>query len=36
MLVIPVKKVVDPKNNNQKKWRAEEEERCKGLLTPKK
>jgi hypothetical protein len=36
MLVIPVNQVVDPKNNNRKKWRAAEEERHKGLLTPKK
>jgi hypothetical protein len=35
MLVIRVSRVVDPKNNNWKKWRAEEEERHKGLLTPK-
>jgi hypothetical protein len=27
MPVIPVKRVVDPKKNNQKKWRAKEEER---------
>jgi hypothetical protein len=33
--VIPVNKVVDPKKkNNRKKWRAEEEERHKGSLTP--
>jgi hypothetical protein len=35
MPVIPVNKVVDPKKNNQKKWRAEEEERHKGSLTRK-
>jgi hypothetical protein len=36
MPVIPVSKVVDPKKNNRKKWRAkEEEERHKGSLTPK-
>jgi hypothetical protein len=34
MPVIPVNKVVDPKRI--KKWRAEEEERHKGLLTQKK
>jgi hypothetical protein len=33
MPVIPVIKVVGPKKNNQKKWRAEEEERHKGSLT---
>jgi hypothetical protein len=33
--VIPVNKVVDPKNN-RKKWRAEEEERHMGSLTRKK
>jgi hypothetical protein len=27
--------VVDPKKNNRKKWRAKEEERHKGSLTPK-
>jgi hypothetical protein len=32
MPVIPV----DPKKNNQKKWRAKEEERHKGSLTHKK
>jgi hypothetical protein len=32
--VIPVNKVVDPKKNNWKKWRAKEEERYKGLPTP--
>jgi hypothetical protein len=36
MPVIPVYKVVDPKRNNRKKWRAEEEERHNRLLTPKK
>jgi hypothetical protein len=36
MPVIPVDKVVDPKRIFGKKWRAEEEERHKGLLTPKK
>jgi hypothetical protein len=35
MPVILVSKVVDPKRNNQKKWRAKEEERHKGLLTKK-
>jgi hypothetical protein len=36
MPVIPVSKVVDPKRNNQKKWRAEEEEeRHKRSLTQK-
>jgi hypothetical protein len=30
----PVNKVVDPKRTIGKKWRAEEEERHKGLLTP--
>jgi hypothetical protein len=34
MLVIPVNRVADTKKNNQKKWRAEEEERHKGSLTP--
>jgi hypothetical protein len=34
MPVIPVSKAVDPKKNNRKKWRAKEEERHKGLLTP--
>jgi hypothetical protein len=34
--VILVNKVVDPKKNNRKKWRAEEEERHKGSLTPQK
>jgi hypothetical protein len=33
--VIPVNKVVDPKRITVKKWRAEEEERHKGLLTQK-
>jgi hypothetical protein len=33
MLVIPVNKVVDLKRIIRKKWRAEEEERYKGLLT---
>jgi hypothetical protein len=36
MLVIPVSKVVDPKRNNQKKLRAKEEERHKGVADPKK
>jgi hypothetical protein len=36
LLVIPVNKVVDPKKNNRKKWRAKEEERHKGSLTPQK
>jgi hypothetical protein len=36
MSVIPVNKVVDPKRIFGKKWRAKEEERHKGLLTPKK
>jgi hypothetical protein len=36
MPVIPVNKVVDPKRIIGKKWRAEEEERHKGLLTNKK
>jgi hypothetical protein len=35
MPVIPVNRVVDPKKNNWKKWRAKEEERHKGSLTPK-
>jgi hypothetical protein len=35
MPVIPVSKVVDPKRNNQKKWRAREDDRNKGSLTPK-
>jgi hypothetical protein len=34
--VILVNKVVDPKRIIGKKWRAEEEERHKGSLTPKK
>jgi hypothetical protein len=34
MPVILVNKVVGPEKNNQKKWRAEEEEGHKGLLTP--
>jgi hypothetical protein len=33
--VFPVNRVVDPKKNNQKKWRAKEEERHKGALTKK-
>jgi hypothetical protein len=33
MPVILVSRVVDPKKNNRKKWRAEEEERHKGSLT---
>jgi hypothetical protein len=33
MPVIPVNKAVGPKNNNPKKWRAEEEERHKRSLT---
>jgi hypothetical protein len=33
MPVIQVNRVVDPKKNNRKKWRAEEEERHKGSLT---
>jgi hypothetical protein len=36
MPVILVNKVVDPKKNNRKKWRAKEEERHKGSLTPQK
>jgi hypothetical protein len=32
LLVIPVNKVVDPKRIIRQKWRAEEEERHKGLL----
>jgi hypothetical protein len=36
MPVIPVNKVVDQKRIIGKKWRAEEEERHKGLLTQKK
>jgi hypothetical protein len=36
MPVIPVDKVVDPKRIIGKKWRAKEEERHKGLLTPQK
>jgi hypothetical protein len=36
MPVIPVNKVVDQKRIIGKKWRAEEEERHKGLLTPQK
>jgi hypothetical protein len=35
MLVIPVNKVVDLKRIIGKKWRAEEAERHKGSLTPK-
>jgi hypothetical protein len=34
-LVIPVNKVVDPKRIIGKNWRAEKEERHKGLLTQK-
>jgi hypothetical protein len=34
MPVIPVNKVVNPKRIIGKKWRAEEEERHKGSLTP--
>jgi hypothetical protein len=34
MPVIPVNKVLDPKRIIGKKWRAEEEERHMGLLTP--
>jgi hypothetical protein len=34
--VILVNKVVDPKRIIGKKWRAKEEERHKGLLTPQK
>jgi hypothetical protein len=34
--IIPVNKVVDPKRIIGKKWRAEEEERHKGSLTPQK
>jgi hypothetical protein len=33
MPVIPVSRVVDPKKNNWKKWRDEEEERQKGSLS---
>jgi hypothetical protein len=37
MLVILVSKAVDPKRNNRKKWRAEEEEvKRNGSLTKKK
>jgi hypothetical protein len=36
MPIIPVNKAVDPKRIIGKKWRAEEEERHKGLLTRKK
>jgi hypothetical protein len=36
MPAILVNRVVDPPKNNQKKWRAEEEERHKGSLTPQK
>jgi hypothetical protein len=36
MPVIPVNKVVGPKRIIGKKWRAKEEERHKGSLTPKK
>jgi hypothetical protein len=35
MPVIPVNRVVDPKRIIGKKWRVEEEERHKGLLTQK-
>jgi hypothetical protein len=35
MPVIPVKRLVDPKKNIWKKWRAKEKERHKGSLTPK-
>jgi hypothetical protein len=35
MPVIPVSKLVDPKRNNWKKWRAKEEESHKGSLTKK-
>jgi hypothetical protein len=35
MPVILVNKVVDPKKNNRKKWRADEDERHKGWLTKK-
>jgi hypothetical protein len=34
LLVILVNKVVDPKRIIGKKWRAKEEERHKGSLTP--
>jgi hypothetical protein len=34
MPVIPVNKVVDPKRIIGKEWRAQEEERHKGSLTP--
>jgi hypothetical protein len=33
MSVFPVNRVVDPENNNRKKWRTEEEERHKGSQT---
>jgi hypothetical protein len=36
MPVILVNMVVDPKKNNRKKWRAKEEEKHKGSLTPQK
>jgi hypothetical protein len=36
MPVILVSRVVDPKKNNRKKWRVEDEERHKGSLTHKK
>jgi hypothetical protein len=36
MPVIPVNRVVDPKRILRKKWRAKEEERHNGSLTPKK
>jgi hypothetical protein len=36
MPVIPVNRVVDKKRIIGTKWRAEEEERYKGLLKPKK
>jgi hypothetical protein len=35
MPVIPVDRVVDTEKNNGKKWRAEEEDRHMGSLTPK-
>jgi hypothetical protein len=34
MPVIPVNRLVDLKRKTGKNWRAEEEERHKGLLTP--
>jgi hypothetical protein len=36
MPVTPVNKVVDPKRIIAKKWKAKEEERHKGSLTPQK